>query len=121
MGLSTSATASKGTKAKRFVWVWLAVIIVNLIELFVASKAFQTKVLFAILVSLALIAAGLVMFFFMHLKYERRGLILSLVPILLFILFMTIEMFPDSSRLNQMHPQYQPASKQKAVPNSENR
>jgi len=110
--MNAPGATSNDTSLKPFVGVWFAVIAVNLIELLVATKATDTRVLFGILMALALIAAGLVMAFFMHLKYERRSLVLSLIPVLIFVLFMTIEMFPDSARLHRMHPQYQPLPKQ---------
>ena len=106
--MSAPATTSNYTSIKPFVGVWFAVIVINLIELVAAAKLHPTKLLFGVLMTLALLAAGLVMAFFMHLKYERRSLILSIIPALIFVLFMTIEMFPDSARLNRMHPQYQP-------------
>jgi len=109
----SAPAASNDTNIKPFVGVWFAVIAVNLIELLIAMKLRDnTKVLFAILMPLALVAAGLVMAFFMHLKYERRSLILSLIPALIFVLFMTIEMFPDSARLHRMHTQFQPMPEQ---------
>jgi cytochrome c oxidase subunit 4 len=112
--MSVPAASSNDTRIKPFVGVWIAVIAVNLIELLVASKVTDTKALFGILMALALVAAGLVMAFFMHLRYERRTLVLSLIPALIFVLFMTIEMFPDSVRLHHMHPQYQPLPEQQA-------
>jgi cytochrome c oxidase subunit 4 len=110
--MSAPAATSNENSIKPFVGVWLAVIAVNLAELLVAWKMPDTRVLFGILMTLGLVAAGLVMAFFMHLKYERRSLVLSLVPVLIFVLFMTIEMFPDSSRLHKMHPQFQPLPEQ---------
>jgi cytochrome c oxidase subunit 4 len=110
--MSAPSSTSNENSMKPFVGVWLAVIAVNLVELFVAWKLTNTKALFGILMTLGLVAAGLVMAFFMHLKYERRGLVLSLVPVLIFVLFMTIEMFPDSTRLHKMHPQFQPLPEQ---------
>jgi cytochrome c oxidase subunit IV len=106
--------ASTGSSLKPFIGVWIAVLAVNLMELFAAFKIGETKYLFGILMLLALIAAGLVLAFFMHLRYERRSLVLSLIPALVFVLFMTIEMFPDSARLHRMHPQYQPMPDQQS-------
>jgi cytochrome c oxidase subunit IV len=106
------SASNNDTRIGPFVGVWVAVIAINLIELFVATKVADAKTLFLILMAFALLAAGLVMAFFMHLKFERRTLVLSVVPALIFVLFMTIEMFPDSLRLNKMHPQYQPAGEQ---------
>jgi len=111
-----SAPATNYNSIKPFVGVWFAVIAINLIELLAAAKLHQTKLLFGVLMALALFAAGLVMAFFMHLKYERRSLVLSLIPALIFVLFMTIEMFPDSARLHRMHPQYQPTPEQQPAP-----
>jgi len=106
------STTTNDTRFGPFVGVWFGVIAINLVELFVATRLAETRALFFVLMALALVAAGLVMAFFMHLKYERRNLVLSLIPALLFVLFMTIEMFPDSSRLNRMHPQFQPVGEQ---------
>jgi cytochrome c oxidase subunit IV len=110
--MSVSQTNSSYTSMKPFIVVWVGVIAVNLLELMAAVKLHDSKALFAMLMLLALVAAGLVLAFFMHLKYERRSLVLSLIPALVFVLFMTIEMFPDSTRLNRMHPQYQPLPEQ---------
>jgi cytochrome c oxidase subunit IV len=114
--MSAPAVTSNDTSIKPFVGVWIAVIAINLIELLIASRVHDTKVLFGVLMALALVAAGLVMAFFMHLRYERRTLFLSLIPALVFVLFMTLEMFPDSTRLNRMHPQYQPLPEQQSAP-----
>jgi F0F1-type ATP synthase membrane subunit b/b' len=37
--------------------------------------------------------------YFMHLKYERPNLFWSLIPVLLFVLFMMDHIWPDALRL----------------------
>jgi len=110
--MSAPGAQSDDTNIKPFIGVWFVVIAINLIELLIAARVHDSRVLFGILMPLALLAAGLVMAFFMHLKYERRSLVYSLIPALIFVLFMTIEMFPDSARLHRMHPQFQPMGDQ---------
>jgi cytochrome c oxidase subunit IV len=112
--MSVPASTSNDLSIKPFIGVWVAVVAVNLVELFAATKVNNTIALFGILMFLALVAAALVMAFFMHLRYERRTLVLTLIPALIFVLVMTMEMFPDSKRSHNMHPQFQPMGDQPA-------
>ena len=78
----TSSLKADETRIAPFVGVWAAVIAVNLLELLLAVKVSNSRLLFGLLMTLALLSSGLVMAFFMHLKYERRSLVLSLIPAL---------------------------------------
>jgi cytochrome c oxidase subunit IV len=90
------------TRIGRFIVVWLVLVIVSLIQVFVARATPSTKTLLAVLGALALFNAALVLTFFMHLKYERRRFVLSVIPALIFVLVMMSEMVPDSVRLHNM-------------------
>ena len=56
------------------------------------------------LLTLTPLKAGLVLYFFMHLKDERRSLILTLVPATIYVLAMMNMLFPDGIRLHLMKP-----------------
>jgi cytochrome c oxidase subunit IV len=57
-------------------------------------------------VGLSLIKSALIMAYFMHLKFERLGMFLVIVPAMVFcICMMLIMFFPDSLRLTHL-PQY---------------
>jgi cytochrome c oxidase subunit IV len=56
-----------------------------------------------LLVGLSIIKAALIMSYFMHLRFERLGLVLWLVPAMVFCLCMIIIFFmPDANRMLQM-------------------
>ncbi len=56
-----------------------------------------------ILVGLSLIKSALIISYFMHLRFERLGLFLILIPAMVFcICMMLIMFFPDSVRLLDM-------------------
>ncbi len=56
----------------------------------------------ALLMTLSIVKASLIISYFMHLRYERRSLALTLIPALVFVVGMMLVLFPDSVRLSQM-------------------
>jgi cytochrome c oxidase subunit 4 len=76
------------------------------VEVFLAYLRLAPVLMLTILVGLSLIKAALIVSYFMHLRFERLGLFLLLVPAMVFcICMMLIMFFPDSVRLLQMRPQ----------------
>jgi heme/copper-type cytochrome/quinol oxidase subunit 4 len=59
----------------------------------------STQMLLLFLLIFAFIEAGIAVMYFMHLKYERPNLFWSLIPVLLFVLFMLDHIWPDALRL----------------------
>ena len=55
--------------------------------------------MFASLLVLALLEAALALMYLMHLKYERPALLWSLIPYLIFAMFMLDHVWPDAVRL----------------------
>ncbi|MGC1686979.1 MAG: hypothetical protein WA734_15235, partial [Candidatus Acidiferrales bacterium] len=60
------------------------------------------RVLLVYLLGLAIIEAGIGVLFFMHLKYENSRLFWSLVPIVIFVLFMMNHVWPDAYRMARL-------------------
>jgi cytochrome c oxidase subunit 4 len=56
----------------------------------------------ALLMALSLVKAGLIMAYFMHLKFERLNLIISLVPGVVLVIALLSVFFPDSFRLAEL-------------------
>jgi cytochrome c oxidase subunit IV len=83
-----------------FVWFWLLVLTAG--EVFLAYQDLPLKVMLVILMTLSIIKASLIISYFMHLRYERRSLALTLMPALIFVLGMMFVVFPDSIRLLTM-------------------
>src|SRR5271154_6833146 len=95
---------SKGnTKLFLTVWRWLLLITAG--EIFLAYERIEVHLMITILLGLSLIKSALILAYFMHLRFERLGLFLILVPAMVFCICMMLIMFyPDSMRLIQMRP-----------------
>jgi cytochrome c oxidase subunit IV len=83
-----------------FVWFWLLVLTGG--EVFLAYQDLPLKMMLVILMGLSIIKASLIISYFMHLRYERRSLVLTLMPALVFVICMMFVVFPDSFRLLTM-------------------
>jgi len=57
-----------------------------------------------ILMGASIIKAALIVAYFMHLKFERLSLILTIVPTIVVLLCLFSILFPDSFRLHNMRP-----------------
>jgi len=78
------------------IWVWLVGL--TLVEIFLAYKPMPIHLMLIVLLGLSIIKAALIMAYFMHLKFERLSLILTLVPMLLVCIMLLFVFFPDSFR-----------------------
>jgi len=91
---------------KLFSWVWVWLLLLTALEVFLAYERLEVHLMITILVGLSLIKSALIMSYFMHLRFERLGLFLLLVPAMVFcICMMLIMFFPDSIRLMNLRPQ----------------
>lgn len=78
------------------IWVWLVVL--TLLEIFLAYKPMEIHYMLTVLLGLSIIKAALIMAYFMHLKFERLSLIITLVPMLVICICLLFAFFPDSFR-----------------------
>jgi cytochrome c oxidase subunit 4 len=78
------------------IWVWL--VLLTLIEIFLAYKPMPIHFMLTILLGLSIIKAALIVAYFMHLKFERLSLILTIVPMLVVCICLLFVFFPDSFR-----------------------
>lgn len=82
------------------IWVWL--VILTLIEIGLAYKPMSTVLMLTILLGLSIIKAALIVAYFMHLKFERLSLILTIVPMLVICICLLFVFFPDSFRSSDL-------------------
>jgi cytochrome c oxidase subunit 4 len=54
---------------------------------------------------LSIVKAGLIMAYFMHLRFEKQALVLSLIPSLIVVISLLFVFFPDSLRLLELRVQ----------------
>jgi len=82
------------------VWVWL--LAVTLLEVFLAYIKVPIHIMLIALIGLSLFKATLIVAWFMHIKFERRSLVLTLIPALTACILLLNIVFPDSFRLKKM-------------------
>jgi cytochrome c oxidase subunit 4 len=59
-------------------------------------------IMLTILLGLSIIKAALIVAYFMHLKFERLSLVLTIVPMLVICICLLLVFFPDSFRSTEM-------------------
>jgi cytochrome c oxidase subunit 4 len=79
--------------------VLLGLLALTVIEVFLAYvKIHDLRIFLTILMGLSLIKAALIVAYFMHLKFERLSLVVTLVPTLVVCICLLFIVFPDSFR-----------------------
>lgn len=81
------------------VLVWVGLLVLTAIEVFLAYIHLNLTLMLIILMGLSIIKAALIMAYFMHLKFERLSLVLTIVPALVVLLCLFVILFPDSFRM----------------------
>src|SRR5437773_2309206 len=85
--------------------VWVALLALTGIEVFLAYEQVPTLIMLTALVGLSIIKAALIIAYFMHLKFERFSLFLTLFPMLIFCILLMLVFMPDSMRAMLMRTQ----------------
>jgi cytochrome c oxidase subunit 4 len=93
-----------GGTTKLFLWVWLWLLALTGIETFLAYRQYSLNTMLFVLLALSFIKAGLIVAYFMHLRFEKFSLVMTLIPAVLFCMAMMGVLFPDSFRLLQLRP-----------------
>jgi cytochrome c oxidase subunit 4 len=94
---------------KLFISIWVWLVVLTLIEIFLAYRPMSIVIMLVILLGLSIIKAALIMAYFMHLKFERLSLILTLVPMLVVCILLLFVFFPDSYRSLGLRYQFKEA------------
>ena len=93
------------TAIRLYLGVWAALLVMTGIEVYLAYIQLAVVLMIVLLMGLSVIKAALIMAYFMHLRFERLSLFLTLVPALvLCICLILIFFFPDSVRMHQLGP-----------------
>ena len=89
--------------ARLYVFVWVYLLGVTALEVFLAYvHVFSTRGMLLVLMVLSVVKAALIMAYFMHLRFERLSLVLSLVPVGIVIISLLAAFYPDSFRLLEL-------------------
>lgn len=102
--MSTAAAHEHGHDSVRlYLWVWFYLLALTALEIGLALvHVFPAMVMLVILMALSIVKAGLIVAYFMHLRFERMSLVLSLVPGVLIVMSLLFAFFPDSFRLLEL-------------------
>ena len=87
---------------KLFLNVLLALLVLTLVEVGLAYFQVSIIIMLIIVMGLSIVKAALIMGYFMHLKFERMSLVLTLVPILVVCICLLFVFFPDSRRSHDL-------------------
>jgi cytochrome c oxidase subunit 4 len=106
-----------------FLNVLLALLGLTVVEVFLAYiKIHDLRIFLTILIGLSLIKAALIVAYFMHLRFERMSLALTLIPTLVVCICLLFIVFPDSLRTRNIRttrPAAEPASAESPAPEHE--
>jgi cytochrome c oxidase subunit 4 len=101
--MSAHGNGSEGHQVgspKLFFMVWLMLAGLTGIEVLLGYEELQPVLMLTLLIILSVIKAGLIVAYFMHLKYERLSMTLALIPATIFcIMMMVVFFFHDSARI----------------------
>ena len=86
------------------VWIWL--LLLTAFEVFLGYIQLPVIYMLVILMGASIIKAALIVAYFMHLRFERLNLVLTIVPALVIcICLLLLVVFPDSFRARKMRYQ----------------
>ncbi|MDX6694257.1 MAG: cytochrome c oxidase subunit [Blastocatellia bacterium] len=95
---------------KLFLTVLGALLGLTIIEVILAYFQVSILIMLTLLLSLSIIKAALIVAYFMHLRFERLSLVITLVPALVICICLLFVFFPDSFRSSNMRYKFTPAA-----------
>jgi cytochrome c oxidase subunit IV len=94
----------EGATTKTFGIVWIALLVLTGVEVLLCYEQLPTLIMLTLLVGLSVIKAALIIAYFMHLKFERLSLFLTLFPMLIFCILLMLIFLGDATRIPGMRP-----------------
>lgn len=83
-----------------FLYVLGALLVLTIVEVFLAYIHLPLTLMLIILMGLSILKAAMIVAYFMHLKFERMSLVLTLIPTVVICICLLFIVFPDSFRTN---------------------
>jgi cytochrome c oxidase subunit 4 len=91
-----------GGTTQTFLYVWIALLVMTGIEVLLAYEQVPTLIMLTALLGLSIVKAALIIAYFMHLKFEKLSLFLTLFPMLVLCIILMLIFMPDSMRALSM-------------------
>ena len=98
---------------KLFISVWGWLLLLTGLEVFLGYIHLPVPYMLVILMGASIIKAALIVAYFMHLRFERLNLILTIVPALVICICLLLVFFPDSFRSQGLRYSPQPTATEK--------
>ena len=99
-----AAHGEHGGSNRENIIIWGVLLGLTAIEVVLAYIQINVTLMLIILMGASIIKAALIVAYFMHLKFERMSLILTIVPTLVVLLCLFAILFPDSFRARDLRP-----------------
>jgi cytochrome c oxidase subunit 4 len=87
---------------KLFVSVWVWLLLLTGFEVFLGYVRLPVMYMLVILMGASIIKAALIVAYFMHMRFERLNLVLTIIPALVICICLLLVFFPDSFRARQL-------------------
>ena len=87
---------------KLFISVWVWLLVLTGFEVFLGYIHLPVVYMLTILMGASIIKAALIVAYFMHLRFERLNLVLTIVPALVICICLLLVFFPDSFRAKNL-------------------
>ena len=87
---------------KLFISVWVWLLVLTGFEVFLGYVQLPVIYMLVILMGASIVKAALIVAYFMHLRFERLNLVLTIVPAVVVCICLLLVFFPDSFRARQL-------------------
>ncbi len=85
--------------SRLYLMVWSGLLILTIVEVILAYQPMGVALMLGLLLLLSFGKTGLIVAYFMHLRWERSSLVLTIIPAVAFCIAMMFIVFPDGLRL----------------------
>ena len=93
-----------GPSIPTFAKIWIALLVLTAVEVFLTYEQVPALIMLTALLGLSVIKAALIIGYFMHLRFERLSLFLTLFPMLIFCIVLMLIFLGDAYRIPMMRP-----------------
>ena len=95
--------ALHGTHSNRlYLTVWTGLLVLTIIEVALAYMSLSVVLMLVLLIGFSLLKTALIVAYFMHLRFEKLSLTLTLIPALVICIILMFIVFPDSLRVLEL-------------------
>jgi cytochrome c oxidase subunit 4 len=99
-----------GASVPLFMKVWGILLFLTAIEVGLARMQLGVTIMLFALMGLSIMKAAMIIAYFMHLRFERLSMVLTLIPVLVMCICLLGIFFPDGNRMREQGRDRQPGN-----------